>query len=335
MVKNKEAETPVQPVKHHFKAGLIKIVVLVAIIAAGYGFWKNPQIAEQINAIFSSQKGENMVAVSEYQAQINSLQGQLAAIQNQLNELASRQNEVSAPADLTDVNTRMEALEKTNLNVIDSKADVAAVLGLITRMDKAEEKLDNLAKVTDEGALILTAAMLVKDSAERGGSFEYEMEVLQQIATGNLNAKEPLAVMSAYARDGIVTEQTLQKEFKTIYAQMLKEQKTEFDKTWKDRINSKLNEIVQIKRVNEDAPKFEANQGLELIKAQVKGGDIRAAVAELEKPSNADLLKDEKLSAWLKQAKGRVDFYNAIDKISAGSLAMMKINFIKNKNKPN
>lgn len=48
----------------------------------------------------------------------------------------------------------MDAVEKTNLNVIDSKADVATVLGLLTRVDKLEDKLDKMAKVTDEGALI-------------------------------------------------------------------------------------------------------------------------------------------------------------------------------------
>ncbi|MFR8206394.1 MAG: hypothetical protein ACLU99_08700 [Alphaproteobacteria bacterium] len=39
--------------------------------------------------------------------------------------------------------------------MIDSKADVATtVLGLLTRVDKLEDKLDKMAKVTDEGALI-------------------------------------------------------------------------------------------------------------------------------------------------------------------------------------
>lgn len=66
--------------------------------------------------------------------------------------------------------------------MIDSKADVATVLGIITRLDKIEERLDTLAKISDDGALVLTATMMVKESSENGTNFAYEAEILQQLA---------------------------------------------------------------------------------------------------------------------------------------------------------
>lgn len=323
----KEIKTPQ---KSHWKAALIKLLVLAALVAAGYGLWKNPQIIDQIkNAVNVRQEETTVAPLPGADDRIMQLQQQVQALQAEVSRLGSLPQTAAAEPDLTAVNEKIAAIEKTNLNVIDSKADVATVLGLITRMDKAEAELAKLAKVTDEGALTLTAAMLVKDSAERGGSFEYEMEVLNQIALHNAQLKQPLEQMARYARSGIVPSELLEIEFAKIYARLVKEQKDAFDQTWTDRINSKLSEIVQIKRVNQEAPAFEANQGLEKVRQDVLHGNLEAAVNELQLPENADFLKDKALAAWLEKARGTVEFNQAVSKIAAGSLAMMKVNFLK------
>lgn len=331
MEEKSEQEKSVTPPKRHWKAVFIKLLVLVALAAAGYGLWKNPQIIDQVKKAVEARQEDTAAeraAVPDPGAQLAQLQNQIAALQSEVLRL-SNQPQAAVEPDLTEVHEKIAAIEKTNLNVIDSKADVAMVLGLVTRMDKAEAQLDKLAKVTDEGALTLTAAMLVKDSAERGGSFEYEMEVLNQIAAHNPQLKQPLEQMARYARSGIVPGSLLGDEFARIYTRVVKEQKEAFDKTWTDRINSKLSEIVQIKRVNQEAPAFEANQGLEKIRQDVLHGNLEAAVNELALPENADLLKDKALAAWLEKARGNVEFNQAVSRISASSLALMKVNFLK------
>lgn len=323
MVKAKEQAVE-EVKKSTLKPALIKLMVLLALVAAGYGMWRNPQVIEQLRGFLQNKPSSTpVVETVNYQAQIDDLRGQVQALQAKVNA------PVNENADFSAMNEKLNNLEKNNLNIIDSKADVATVLGLVTRMDNAEQKLANMVKITDEGALILTATMLVKDSAERGGSFEYEMEVLQQLAAKNVNVKESIAVMSRYAPEGILPIASLNKEYVIVYKEMLKEQKVVFEKTWKDRINSKLGEIVKIKRVNENAPKFEANQALEKVKADMKMGNVANAVAELERPANAELLQKESLKMWLAKAKARVEFEQAVAKISASSLAMLKVNFIK------
>lgn len=333
MVKNKEPSETVETQKrgNNFKRGLTKLLIVVVVAAAAYGFWKNPQIVNQIKSSFETLNTDK-AQVPNPQQQISRLNSQLQRLERQLHDIQNRQAE---NVDYASMNEKIAAIEKTNLNVIDSKADVATVLGLLTRLDKAEQKLDNMAKVTDEGALILTAAMLVKDGAERGGNFEYEAEVLQQIAQNNLNFKEAVATISQYAQQGIEPKEQLMKNFRTIYAKMLKVQKQAYEKTWKDRLNSKLSEIVQIKRVNSSTPEFEADQGLERVNMFVNNGNIRAAVAELQRTANAELLKNDELKKWMEQAQANVDFNNAVAKISASSLAVMKVNFLKNVTKAN
>ena len=79
-------------------------------------------------------------------------------------------------------------------------------MGLVTRLDKAEENLDKLAKVTDQGALVLSATMLIKEAADNGQRFEYETEILQLLAKGDVKLNEPIAIIAKYAKDGIQTK---------------------------------------------------------------------------------------------------------------------------------
>ena len=218
-----------------------------------------------------------------------------------------------------------------NLNVIDSKADVATVLGVVTRMDKAEQKLDKLTAVTDDSALVLTGVLLVKDSAERGGNFEYEVEVLSNIAANNPQMAKEVQKLVSFAKDGISSELELVKEFDVIYADLLDKQKTDFDKTWKERLNTKLSEIVQIKKTNEKAPEFSADKNFENIKQYVDAGELFKAASLLVLPENQEWMQNEALQQWVKKVQAREDFYDLIEDLSASSLAALKVNFLKKK----
>ena len=69
---------------------------------------------------------------------------QISQLQNEINSFKNVPQPVAvgvSPEELQNFESRIEAIEKQNLNVIDSKADVATVLGLVTRLDKAEENL--------------------------------------------------------------------------------------------------------------------------------------------------------------------------------------------------
>lgn len=304
----------------------IKIVIFAAIIGGiGCGLWKNPQIIEKTRSLF-----EPKVQIQEEVIQQPSpealLREEVNTLKLQVNNL---QKQVLEQQDTSVLEEKFANLEKSNLNIIDSKADVATILGVITRMDKAEQKLDTLAKVTDESALILTTTMLVKESADRGGSFEYEAEMLQQIAANNLKLKEPIEVIIKSSTTGVDTTQYLQKEFESVYTKLLELQKMEFEKTWKDRLNSKISEYIKVKKVNEKDPEFKANQELEIVKKAVDSGNIKKAITNLENIKNKELLNEDSLKNWMAEAQAKVEFVNAINKISAYYLASMKINFIK------
>lgn len=327
MVENSEQIQKKTAAEHWlaFKRLMIKLLVLAVLAAAGYGLWKNPQIVDQIKAVFS---GRPSVEDTIAQDKITLFESRLDGLQNQLRQIEN-QPQAQNVADLSELSQRLDNLEKTNLNVINSKADVATVLGIITRMDKAEQRLDHLGKVSDNSALILTAVMLVRDSAENGGGFEYEAEVLKQLAAEESEMGAAVEQIYRASQQGILKETQLNREFGVIYKKLLKAQKDAYEQTWTDRINSKLSEIVQIKRVNGEHPKFEADEGLEKIRQDVETGNYAAALRELNKPSNAALKEDTALAAWAQEVQARVNFYEAVQQIAARSLAVMKVNFLK------
>lgn len=306
------------------KKTAIKLFLFIVVCGFVYLFATNPNLRQKGVDFMTSLWGEKV----DYQKQINQLNMQVSDLQQRFNRLAQAQQQL----DFSYVDEKISNIEKLNQNIIDSKADVATILGVITRMDKAEERLDALNKISDDSALILTAAMLVKDSAERGGNFEYEADVLQELSKETPKFKDSVALISEYASSGIVPENKLVQNFNSIYKSLLKEQKATFEKTWKDRLNSKLNELVQIKRVHEDAPKFKADAGLEAVKKAVDSGNLTLAINELKKADNQEFLKNEQLKNWLKNAEENQKFYAAINRISAASLAIMKVKFLKKNN---
>lgn len=331
-VQEKTEPAPVENVKvNNSKKNLFRIAYLLVATLILYTVWKNPELIDKTREMLKSKPVTTEVTqpVEQNQKDLEILTQQIQQLQNQL--LASQNMpENTASSDYSKVTERLDAIEKNNLNVIDSKADVAVVLGLITRLDDAEKELNNLAKVSDENALILTAAMLVKDSAERGGSFVYEAEVLKQLTENRTQLKDAVETISKVSSQGINTKLYLVNEFESIYKSLLKEQKADFEKTWKDRLNSKISEIIKVKHVNgEKTPEFKANEALEQVNKYVEGENLNKAIEELGKPANQDLLKNESLKSWYDQVQAKVKFSEAISKISTYTLASMKVNFIK------
>ncbi|MCQ2741089.1 MAG: hypothetical protein MJ210_03110, partial [Alphaproteobacteria bacterium] len=238
------------------------------------------------------------------------------------------------------MNKRIDDVEAISVNTIKSKANVETVLGLIGRMDFAEEKLNNLAKVTDDSALTLTAAMLVKDAGERGGTFVYEAEVLAALAEGNTKIKKEVQRLNEIATVGVPSVKELQKKFVEIYLEKYPETKPqvqkEFSGNWKERIYYELNKVVQIKKADENQPEkkepefSEEDRAWSVVKDFVAEGDIARAVSIIEKPLNEKLSQDDILVKWLTQAKIYRDFYADVSRISANALAVMKVKFLKN-----
>ena len=298
---------------------LISKLIIIAIIGGGaYWLYLNPQIWERKEQNSSDQSSANEALV----LQINQLQNQIAVLQSQMLEREE--------PDMSAFEEKVERLEKQNLNVIDSKADAAIVLGMLTRVDKLENRLDKLAKISDDGALILSAAMLVKQAAEEGGNFVYEAEVLNQLTPKEASVQKDVSVIGEYARNGISSKANLIKRFEKIYADT---QKTEEEPTqnWKERINAKLNEYIKISKITGEEQEISEPDDLTKASLLVADGQMNKAVKLIESSESDAIKQNQALQEWLVDARNMLSFKQAIRNIAAYSLAEMKVNNLKNK----
>ena len=90
--------------------------------------------------------------------------------------------------------------------------------------------------------------------------------------------------------------------------------------------------LAEAKQINEDraAEEAEAENDLERLKAVVDGGKFDLVLEILNKPENQFVLTDyPSLKDWRDDVEARVKFYDAVSRISAQSLALMKLNFVK------
>ena len=300
------------------KSLLSKLIIIAVIGGGAYWLYLNPQIWQRPMPEDNSQTNNEEALIM----QINQLQNQVAVLQSQMLERAE--------PDMSVFEEKVERLEKQNTNVIDSKADASIVLGMLTRVDKLENRLDKLAKISDDGALILSAAMLVKQAAEEGGNFIYEAEVLNQLTPKESSIQKDVSVIAEYARNGVSSKSDLIREFKKIYAQSQKIEE-EPAQNWKERFNAKLNEYIKVSKAGDKEQEVENNDELSQMARLVADGQIKKVVGLIESSESDAIKQNQSLQEWLVDARNMLSFKQAIRNIAAYSLAEMKVNNLKNK----
>ncbi len=319
MVKvEKQPETQETPsnLRLRLKAFFVRVIVVCIVAGGGYVLYKNPLFVERFTKHFENDA---------------SLSAQIAELQNQVTFLQQQIDEQRLP-DISVFDDKFSAMEKYNMNVIDSKADAGIVLGMLTRVDKLENRLDKLAKVSDDSALILMAAMMVRQSAEEGHGFIYEAEILNQLAENALPIKKDVSVISEFSRNGVVSKSDLIKSFDTIFSTVHAKQQPTEDADWKERLNSKLGEYIKISKVDEKKAEEDKNQSeLALISEQLKAGKVAKAVLLLKKTNAEELKNNDALREWLADAQNYLNFNQAVRNIAAFCLADMKVNNLRNK----
>ena len=247
MAKNSTIKTESLPKEQgeEKKYGILKVfktfVFFILVLAVVGVFWKNPQLISKAGGWLD--KYVSQPKETDFSDSVSLLKQEIYGLKKELSDLNSADNSVSI-MDIEGLENRFESIEKTNLGILEAKADASTVLGIVTRLDKLEEKVDTLARVTDDSALILTAVLMVKDTAERGTIFSYEAEILSQLAQNNVKIKEPIAIIEKTAVEGIKSDVFLVNSFASIYREVSKEQNKEFEKNWKDSVNNKLNEFI-------------------------------------------------------------------------------------------
>ena len=206
---------------------------------------------------------------------------------------------------------------------MDGKASSAAVLSLEARVESLEARMAEVSKFSSQGALILSAALMVKETADEGRPFVYEAEVLRLLSK-DTNLENEALEMSKYAEKGLLTPQKLVALFHEIDTKEKapKPETENKDKSWREKITEKLGALVTIEY--DSTPKA-APEDDEVYKLVNSGHFTDAAL----KMKNNPKYQAAAYQPWLQAVENRNNFLEALQKIKSLALAEMKAESIK------
>lgn len=316
MVEIKETENIKNNVKTKSYKSIIAFMIVLLLVGTAVVFvQKNPKILD----FFKHQNTESDKDIS-LQSQINELNLRIA-------ELEKAPKAEVKTSDIAMLNDKINVVSEFNQKILDSKADTSHVLGLMGRVDLLENKVKNLGKVSSQGALILTASMLIKDVAYKG-PFEYEAEVLKYLAL-DTSMEQPAEEIYQYAKTGVKCKKNLIQEFNLIYANKLQSsEKTETQEpakseptNWKEKINSKLSELIIIERTDKKQLDSQQTQKEDEVYKLVNDGFLELAI---EKMNNNEFYQTTEFENWKNDVVKRSAFERSLRQIEALTLAFMK-----------
>ena len=221
-------------------------------------------------------------------------------------------------------------LFKENLNYFNkSKADLSEISNIENRLYNIEKQTSLLSKKSNNAAMLLTIALLIRDNISKGLTCQNEAEGLKILAN-NINAiSEDVDFVASHCHINFISDNTLINGFNEIYKEI---NTPTIEADWKKRITAKIGEYVKIStpKNKNDVQVVDVTKVLEKIKSLVNNGDFAAAASVLSEPENSALLEDEKIYNWYQQTENQLNFYKALSNIINNSLLIMKVEDARN-----
>ncbi len=302
-----------------FGAKALGLVVLLLVAALGYALFLN--------------KTSPKLKPNDTSAQIQKLESKVKSLENIIQNLSA-----NGGTDLKEVavlNEKIEKTNKANAEILDSKASVSALMGVIERVDRLETNVKNLGQVTSQSALILTAAALTNEAAKTGKPFVYEASVLEELSKGS-SVENSAKIIGSFAQKGLPLREDLIEKFIKLYETSFfktnePEEKTEEMPSketadWKDKAISKLKTLVVIEKTNDK------EKNILLIDEAyrlVREGDFELAMLKME---NNPKYQTEGFEIWKEEVRSEKVFNQEMNKIKALTLSAMKTESLKTNN---
>ena len=215
--------------------------------------------------------------------------------------------------------------------MLDSKAPVSMLMGVVERVDRLESDVKNLGQVTSQSALILTAAALTNEAAETGRPFVYEASVLEELSKGT-SVEKSAQIIGSFAAKGLPLREDLIEKFIKLYeTSFLKEIEpqdenltdTASSKDWKDKAINKLKTLVIIEKTDS---KEQQALPIDEVYRLVREGDFETAMLKMDSDPK---YQTEGFEIWKEEVRSEKVFEQEMSKIKALTLGAMKTESMK------
>ena len=265
---------------------------------------------------------------------ISKLENKVAHLEHMLRTHIQNDVQIS-PAEIAELNEKFNNLSKINSEILDSKANLSAVISIIERLDLLEADIKKLSAGTSNSALVLTAAAMVENAARKKQPFMYEASVLEELSRGTPMEKSA-QIIAGLSIKGIPSREELIDRFIKLYEINFIEKEMPVQNTvplnetkdWKQNIKDKFESILVIEKIGEGGE-------LEIVKQEspiddvyrlVRDGDFETAV--LKMTANPSYQK-EAFEIWIEDTRAEKIFNKQMAKIKALTLGEMKAEALK------
>ena len=274
-------------------------------------------------------------------AELTQLENKLTRLENLLQTHIQKASPISTK-DIAALNEKFQVLQKTNLEILDSKAGIASVMGLIERVDALESQIKMIHAGTSNSALVLTAAALVENAAKKRMPFMYEASVLSELSRGTPMEKSA-QIIAGLSVKGIPTKDVLIDRFIKLYEiNFLDNQQpnssdntgliqvsTDTSSDWKQKIINKLRSLITIERISaNNSLDFEENTdtATDDVYRLVINADFETAILKM---SANPKYQTEAFQIWAEDVQAEKIFDKQMAKIKALTLSAMKVESLK------
>lgn len=190
------------------------------------------------------------------------------------------------------------------------------LLGMQGRVDNLEGALEDAKKENDalgdilegmngndlKAAAMMLAVTQLRETLMRGGSPDQDLQTVRMLAGDDEELLAAIDKIEPYAKNGVMSREKLTGEFKALAGEIAQAELRGEDVSWKDKALNRLNNLVTVKKQGmvdgEDRASITARA-----ESMMKNGDIKGAIAELEK---LDPAAKQKAQPWINEAQARV-----------------------------
>ncbi|MFQ5985225.1 MAG: mitofilin family membrane protein [Alphaproteobacteria bacterium] len=228
--------------------------------------------------------------------------------------------ESAAPADSPQLRARLRAVEERL-----AEARGAGEGGqTLARRDDVETLSRRLAALEQRQgaaeAAFLLAVMGLGEALRSSGPFADGLAALRAVAGGDPEVEAALAGFAERADDGIPTLAQLRTRFARVADAAVRAAASPEPDSWLDRALGLLSGVVTWRRVGGDVPGDEVDAVVARAEAQLKAGDLAAAIEEVERLGGPAAAAT---SRWLADAQARLEAERGLKALTARALVRL------------
>ena len=300
----------------------VAAVVLVAGAAWGY--------------LVAKQSSTEVLEVKVSSPEIARLESRIAHLERDIRNHIQNDAPIT-PADIIDLNEKFNNLNKINAEILDSKASLSSIMGLVERIDALESEVKKLHRGTSNSALVLTAAAMVESAAKKHQPFMYEASVLEELSRGTPMEKSA-QIIAGLSIKGIPSREELIDRFIKLYEISFIEKQEATDapapaaaqqpKDWKTNLKNKFESMLVVEKIGEggELELSRPEPSIDDVYRLVRDGDFETAVLKMTADKN---YQTEAFEIWIEETRAEKIFNKQMAKIKALTLGEMKAETLK------